>query len=99
MSQSKQAAKSAVIIIIFTIASKLLGFLRESLIAAKFGSGVETDTFFIAMAAIGLFTSVITQSINTTMIPVLSSVEIAEGKEGKNRHTNRENNINLLLYL
>ena len=97
MSQSQQAAKSAVIIIIFTIASKLLGFLRESLIAAKFGSGVETDTFFIAMAAIGLFTSVITQSINTTMIPVLSSVEIAEGKEGKNRHTNNLLNIIMIL--
>ena len=47
MSKSKQAAKSVTIIIIFTIASKFLGFIRETLIAAKFGSGTETDTFLL----------------------------------------------------
>jgi len=52
MSKSKQTAKSVAIIIVFTIASKFLGFIRESLIAAKFGSGVETDTFFIALTAV-----------------------------------------------
>jgi putative peptidoglycan lipid II flippase len=35
MSTSKKAAKSAIIIIIFTLGSKFLGFLREVLIAAK----------------------------------------------------------------
>lgn len=88
MSKSKQAAKSVTIIIIFTIASKFLGFIRESLIAAKFGSGTETDTFFIALTAVSLFTSMITGSINITMIPVLSEVEAREGKEGKKNHTN-----------
>ena len=27
--------------------SKVLGLIREILIAAKFGSGIETDTFFV----------------------------------------------------
>ena len=93
MSQSKKAAKSVLIIIIFTIGSKVLGFIREALIANKFGAGIETDTFFIALTAISLFTSMITQSINTTMIPVLSKVEVEEGKDGKNNHTNNLVNI------
>lgn len=93
MSQSKKAAKSVLIIIIFTLGSKILGFIREILIAAKFGSGVETDTFFIALTAISLFTTMFTQSINTTMIPVLSEVEVIEGKEGKRSHTNNLLNI------
>ena len=97
MSESKQAAKSVTIIIIFTIASKFLGFIRESLIAAKFGSGVETDTFFIALTAVSLFTSMITGSINTTMIPVLSEVEAKEGKVGKRSHTNNLLNIIFLI--
>ena len=46
-----KTAKSALIIIIFTLGSKVLGFIREMLIAAKFGSGIETDTFFVAFAA------------------------------------------------
>ncbi len=97
MSQSKKAAKSVVVIIAFSLASKALGFIREMLIAAKFGSGLETDTFFIAVTAIGLFTSMITTSINTTMIPVLSEIEAVEGKTGKRDHTNNLLNIIILL--
>lgn len=57
MSKSNKAAKSALIIIIFSLGSKFLGFLREVLIAAKFGSGVEVDTFVIALSAAGLIVS------------------------------------------
>ncbi len=96
MSQSKRAVKSAIIIIVFTIASKLLGFVRESLIAAKFGSGATTDTFFISLTAISLFTSIIISSINNTMIPILSEVEAIEGKKGKKEHTNNFLNIVVL---
>lgn len=93
MSQSKKAAKSVLIIIIFSLGSKILGFIREMLIAAKFGSGAETDTFFIALTAITLFNTMIVNSINTTMIPVLSEIESSEGKIGKRKHTNNLLNI------
>lgn len=88
MSQSKKAAKSALVIIFFTIASKGLGFLREVLIAEKFGSGMETDTFFIALTATGLFTRFIREAVSTTFIPVISEVENKEGRLGKIEHTN-----------
>ena len=66
MSQSKKVVKSALTIIIFTLGSKFLGFLREVLIAAKFGSGVETDTFFIALTATGLLSGFLSNAISTT---------------------------------
>jgi len=91
--KSKEAAKSVAIIIIFSFGGKFLGFIREILIGAKFGSGTETDTYFLAMTAISLFTSLITTSINTTMIPVLAEVEKLEGNEGKGTHTNNLLNI------
>lgn len=93
MARSKQAAKSVAIIIIFTLAGKFLGFIREMLIGAKFGSGIETDTYFLATSSIALFTGLITKSINRTMIPVLSRVEKLEGKDGKISHTNNLLNI------
>ena len=52
MTKSKKAAKSAIIITLFTLGSKFLGFLREVLIADKFGSGMETDTFFYCFICI-----------------------------------------------
>lgn len=97
MSQSQKAAKSIFIMILFGLGSKLLGFIREMLIAAKFGSGAETDTFFIALTATGLFTSMLTSSLSTTMIPVMSEVEEKEGLDGKKRHTNNLLNISILV--
>ena len=97
MSTSKKAAKSAIIIMIFTLGSKFLGFLREVLIAAKFGSGMETDTYFIAMSATGIITGLMSSAINTIFIPVAAEIETAEGKKGKLDHTN--NLINIVFFL
>lgn len=97
MSQSKKAAKSVLIMIAFGLGSKVLGFIREMLIAARFGSGMETDTFFIALTAATLFTTFLTKSLNTTMIPIMSEVEKKEGKDGKKDHTNNLLNISLLI--
>ncbi|HLR58975.1 MAG TPA: murein biosynthesis integral membrane protein MurJ, partial [Pseudogracilibacillus sp.] len=87
-SNLKKSAKSVVTIIVFTLASKVLGFLREALIASKYGSGAGTDTYFIALSAVSLFSVLLTQTINTTLIPILSDVEAQEGKKGKLNHLN-----------
>ncbi len=91
--KAAKSAKSAIIIVIFTLGSKLLGFFREMLIASKFGSSVETDTFFIALSAAGLIGNFLNNAISTTFIPVISEVEAKEGKEGKIKHTNNILNI------
>src|SRR5699024_5914476 len=88
MSNLKKSAKSVVTIIIFTLGSKVLGFFREALIASNYGSGAGTDTFFIALSAITLFSTLILQTINTTLIPILSDVETQEGEKGKLNHLN-----------
>jgi len=97
MSNLKNSAKSVIIIIVFTLGSKVLGFFREALIAANYGSGVGTDTFFIALSAITLFSTLILQTVNTTLIPILSDVEAKEGKKGKISHLN--NFLNTLTFV
>ena len=97
MSYGNKAAKSASIIIIFTLVSKLLGFFREILIAANFGSGIETDTLFIALSASGIIGNFLKVGINTTFIPVISEVETKEGRKGKINHTNNMINIVILI--
>lgn len=93
MTKTDKTAQSALIIVVFSLGSKFLGFIRETLIAAKFGSGMETDTFFIALTATGLITTLIINAISTTFIPVLSEIESREGKESKIKHTNNMINI------
>lgn len=88
MSQLKRSAKSAGTIMIISLGSKVLGFFREALIASRYGSGAGTDTFFIALSAITLFSVILTETINTTLIPILADVEVHEGKESKKNHFN-----------
>lgn len=97
MLQSGKAAKSVITLIGLGLVSKILGFIREALIAAKFGSDIESDAFFVALTGTTLFTTFLTQAIKTTMIPVLSEIESKEGIKGKNYHTN--NLLNLMLII
>ena len=97
MSKGKQAVKSVIAILSFTLLSKFMGFFRELAIAAKFGLGTDTDTFFIATSAITMIGNVVVVSLNTTFIPILVEVETKEGKEGKNLHASNALNISLIV--
>lgn len=99
MSKATNTTKSVAIIIIFTLGSKIIGFIREMLIAAKFGSGTETDTLFIALTAITLITMFFTQAMNTTLIPILSEVERNKGSEEKKTFTNNLLNLMVIISL
>lgn len=99
MYKSKRAAKSALIIMIFTLGSKFLGFIRETLIAAKFGAGEETDAFLVALTATGIIGGLISSAINNTFIPVLLEIEVKKGKPGKIKHTNNMINSIFLISL
>lgn len=52
--------------------SKLLGFLREMVIAERFGTSREYDIFLIAIAAPVFFNVVIVRAANYLMVPFLS---------------------------
>lgn len=97
MSVVKKAAKSAAVIMVFTLVSKVLGFLRDMLTASKFGSGWETDTYFVALTASMMVTEIVGRAINTTVIPIFSEIEVKKGKEEKIKFTN--NLINILFIL
>lgn len=83
MYETKTVAKSAMTIMIFTLLSKLLGFLREVLIASKFGSGIETDAYFVANTACNFIIGVIGYSLTITLIPIISNMS------GERLHTTK----------
>ena len=62
----QRAAKSAAMIAVFTLMSKGFGFIREVMIAYKFGSGKETDTYFVAMTATVMIMGILGSAMNTS---------------------------------
>ncbi len=97
MSNKRNVVESASIIAIFTLTSKFLGFLREVLIAKKFGSGMETDTYFVAMTATVLIMSTIGAALNTTLVPIFSEIEERKGKVHKLKYLN--NMLNVIFFI
>lgn len=65
-----------------------MGFVRDALIALSFGSGAETDAYFVALTATGIFTALIWTDINTALLPMLSKIEHKEGVNEKKYHVN-----------
>lgn len=97
MAKSNKVVKSAAMISIFTLISKFLGFTREMLIASKYGSGYETDTYFVAMTATTIIMTTVGASLNTSLIPVFSEIESIRGKRGKLNFFN--NILNVIFFL
>jgi putative peptidoglycan lipid II flippase len=93
MTNTRKVAQSAAMIAIFTLISKFLGFLREILIASKYGSGYETDTYFVAMTATVIIMTTIGTSLNTTLIPIFTEIEEKKGRQGKLKFLNNVLNV------
>ncbi|NLW21944.1 MAG: murein biosynthesis integral membrane protein MurJ, partial [Tissierellia bacterium] len=93
MTDGQRIAQSAAMIAIFTLVSKFLGFIREVLIASKFGSGYETDTYFVAMTATVIIMTTLGASLNTTLIPIFTEIEGRMGRRAKLNYLNNVLNV------
>ena len=80
----------------FTIISRLLGYLRDILIAIFLGTGVLADVFFLAFRIPNTFRRLFSEgAFNAAFVPSYSS-EITKGKNQANKFAN---NIFNLLFL
>ncbi|MSU00209.1 murein biosynthesis integral membrane protein MurJ [Tissierella pigra] len=93
MSKKREIAGNALMISIFTLISKGLGFIREVMIANKFGSGMETDTYFVAITATVIIMTTLGAALNTTLIPIFSEIGEKHGRRGKLKYLNNILNI------
>ncbi|MCG7374908.1 virulence factor [Pseudomonas luteola] len=66
--------KKTVIILLITVASFLLGFLRDLLIAKEFGLSWETDLIFVAMILPLFFENFFGLALRDAMIPYLQRI-------------------------
>ena len=91
--------KSTKTIIIFSIFSRILVFLKETLIASKIGCCFKTDAYFVAFAGATILAEIIGEGISTSMVPILMKIEAKEGKDKKNDYINNILHMIILLSL
>lgn len=80
MTKSK-LTKIAGILMIITILSKLIGFVRDALIASSFGASYQTDAYTMSLTIPYMFFELFGLTITTTFIPILSESYIKKGKK------------------
>lgn len=82
MSQLKKIFTSAGIVSLSTLLSRILGFVRDMVIASFFGAGTAADAFFVAFRIPNLFRRLLAEgSLTTAYVPVFTSILKKQGKD------------------
>ncbi len=72
----RMLVQSTVILSVGTLSSRILGFLRNIVLAKYFGTGIRADVFFLALRIPNLFRDLVGEgAANSAVVPVLSQYQ------------------------
>lgn len=69
---SRSIASAAIWITAITFLSRITGFIRDVILAAMYGTTIESDAFIMAQSIIGVVSGLLIAALGTTFIPVMS---------------------------
>jgi putative peptidoglycan lipid II flippase len=85
---SKKIAGTAILITLITLLSKFVGFLRDVVLAATYGTTMNSDAFLLAQSIIGVITNLALAALGTTFIPIMSDYILHKSKAETNKFIN-----------
>lgn len=97
MKKESSLIKSTFLIMIVSLISRMLGFVRDMLIAKNFGAGMYTDAYNIAVTIPETIFTLIGLAISTAFLPMLSKVRSQKGQ--KEMYNFANNAINILFII
>lgn len=89
--------KIAVIIMLLTVFSKILGFAREITLSYFYGTTAIADIYLISQTIPAIIFALISSGFATGFIPMYSQILNERGPKSANRYTNNLSNILLIL--
>ena len=87
------AAQTAMLMAVFTMGSKILGFIREMVLANYYGAGVITDAFVMAHSIPNMLFASLFSAVATAFMPTFSQKYELEGEKEAKLFTSRVLNI------
>jgi putative peptidoglycan lipid II flippase len=88
--------KTAFIVIIITILSKICGFLREMVLSYFYGASGITDAYLIAVSIPMVVFGFLSTGLSTAFIPIYNEVYQKNGEKEAETFTNNMANIIIL---
>jgi len=89
--------KIALLVMVITILSKILGFGREIVLSYVYGASAITDAYLTSQTVPAVIFGLIGAGIGTGFIPLYSRILNEKGQLEANRYTNNLSNALLLL--
>lgn len=89
----RTAAKTAFLLAILTLGSKLLGFIREMLMANYYGTSYIVDAYNVSISIPGIIFAGILGAVATSFVPLFSRKMEQEGEIQANLFTSQTINI------
>lgn len=90
-------AKATVLLMMTTMLSKFLGFLRELVLASSYGTSVYSDAYLIALNIPTILFAGISSAIATTFIPIYYDNINKNGNIKANKFTNNIINTSIII--
>lgn len=98
--QSSSIASAASVIAVFSILSRVMGFIRDRILSGAFGAGDTLDVYFAAFRIPDfLFTLLVVGALSASFIPFFSRFLAKDDMKGAWRHTNNILNIIVIGFL
>ena len=80
MTEKRTLVKAAGLILAISIIGRLLGFVREQVIAAEFGTTMATDAYLMAFTIPNLIYVILGGALATAFIPVFTASNINQDR-------------------
>ena len=95
----KLIARAAMLLLTISILARLLGFVREQVLAAFFGTSGLTDAYLMAYTLPNFIFVIIGGALATAFLPVITALEVSEGEKKELKLASSVINITVLALL
>lgn len=85
----KTILKSAVLLSVFTIIGKVIGFLRMMVVAYIFGATSDTDAYNLANGMVSNILYALSTAIAVSFLPIYVDKKLSQGQEETNKYTSK----------
>ena len=83
--KSKGILATTAVVAAMTLGFKLLGFVKQAVVAYYFGTTFETDIYNLAFNFVGTLTSALVRAISISMVSIYTHTLVQKGKEAASK--------------
>lgn len=83
--KSKGIVRTTAVITVMTLLFKLLGFVKQAVVAYYFGTTLETDIYYVAFNFVGMLSSAFIRAITISMVSIYTHCLVQKGRDAASR--------------